>query len=292
MQLVSIPDGAERPPIVSRVQSVTHLLVLDTCEHVIDAAATLVETILRQCARASVLATSQELLRIAGEFVYRVPPLDLPCAHWDEPDDVLEQSAVQLFVARLRALNPTFVVSRENIHSVVAICRRLDGIPLAIEFAAAHAATLGVRYVDSRLGDRFDLLTGGSRTAPPRHRTLRATLDWSYALLSETEQSLLRRVAIFDGGFTLEAVAAVMCGTGYPVSSIPEGVAHLVEKSFLIANPSLSGGRWALPETIRAYAFERLVECGEADATARRHATFVGDLLELTDRSPAAAAAM
>lgn len=242
------------------------LLVLDNCEHVIDAAAALVETILRLCARTCVLATSQELLRIAGEAVYRVPPLEVPCQHRDQANEVLEQSAVQLFVARLRALNPSFVVCRENVECVVAICRRLDGIPLAIEFAAARAATLGVRYVASHLEDRFGLLTGGSPTAPPRHQTLRATLDWSYGLLPEGEQLLLRRLAIFDAGFTLDEAADVMSDAGYPESSVPAGVAHLVEKSFVIPARSLSGGRWALPETIRAYALGKLVESGEAEA--------------------------
>jgi len=249
------------------------LLVLDTCEHVIDAAATLVETILQVCANASVLATSQELLRIAGEAVYRVPPLEVPQPYWGDPDSVLEQSAVQLFVARLRALKPTFAVSRENAQSIASICHRLDGIPLAIEFAAARAATLGVRYVASHLDDRFDLLTGGRRTAPPRHQTLRAALDWSYQLLSEPAQLLLRRLAIFESGFTLEAATAVMSGAGYPESAIADGVAQFVEKSFLIANRSQPDGRWALPETIRAYALEKLVESGEAAATARRVAS-------------------
>jgi predicted ATPase len=246
------------------------LLVLDTCEHVIDAAATLAETILRLCAHTRVLATSQELLRIAGESVFRVPPLEVSRQRGGEPDGALEQSAVQLFVTRLRALNPTFVLSRENVHSVTAICHRLDGIPLAIQFAAARAATLGVRYVESHLEDRFGLLTGGSRTAPPRHQTLLAALDWSYELLPETEQLLLRRLATFDGGFTLEGVSAAMSGTGYPESSIAEGVAHLVEKSFVIVDRSLPGGWWALPETIRAYALEKPRESKEPEATALR----------------------
>ena len=143
----------------------------------------------------------------------------MPRQHWGELDDVLEQSAVQLFVARLRALDPTFAVSRENVHLIVAICHHLDGVPLAIEFAAARAATLGVRYVASHLEDRFGLLTGGRRTALPKHRTLRAALDWGYELLPETEQSLLGRLAIFDAGFTLEAVTAVVSGAGSRVGS-------------------------------------------------------------------------
>jgi predicted ATPase/DNA-binding winged helix-turn-helix (wHTH) protein len=256
------------------------LLVLDNCEHVIDAAARLVETILRLCTRASVLATSQELLRIAGEYVYPVPPLEVPRHHWGEPDDVLGQSAAQLFVARLQAQDSNFVASRENVHLIAAICYHLDGIPLAIEFAASRAATLGVRYVALHLADRFRLLTSGRRVALPKHQTLRAALDWSYELLPEPERSLLGRLAIFDAGFTLEAVTAVMSGAGCPELTVLEGIANLVAKSFMILDRSPSSGRWALPETIRAYALEKLVESGEAEATARRHAMLYGDLLE------------
>ncbi len=248
------------------------LFVLDNCEHVIDAAAGLVETILRRCARASVLATSQEPLRIAGEYVYRVPPLEAPWHNWGEPEDVLEQSAVQLFVARLQALDLTFTARREDVHLIAAVCRHLDGIPLAIEFAAARAATLGVEYVASHLENRFGLLTSGCRVALPKHQTLRAALDWSYELLSDKEQSLLSRLAIFDAGFTLEAVSTVMSRAGYPESTVLEGIANLVVKSFVILNRSPSGDRWALPETTRAYALEKLVESGEVDAIARLHA--------------------
>jgi predicted ATPase len=236
------------------------LLVLDNCEHVIDAAARLVETILRLCPQTSVLATSQWPLRIAGEQVYRVPPLEVPRQHWDGPDEVLTQSAVQLFIARLQALEASFAANRENVHFIAAICHHVDGIPLAIEFAAARAATLGVRFVALHLQDRFGLLTSGRRTALPKHRTLRAALDWSYDLLPETEQSLLSRLAIFDAGFTLEAVTAVIDSAGCPESAVLEGIANLVAKSFLTVNQTSSGGRWALPETIRAYALEKLSE--------------------------------
>jgi len=261
------------------------LLVLDNCEHVIDAAAKLVEAILHLCTRARVLATSQEMLRIAGEYVYRVPPLEVPRHNWGEPDDVLEQSAVQLFVARLQALDPTFAATRENVHLIAAICHHLDGIPLAIEFAAARAATLGVQYVASHLDNRFRLLTSGRRAAPPKHQTLRAALDWSYELLPETEKSLLGRLAIFDAGFTLEAVTAVMSDTGYPEPAVLQDIANLVTKSFVILNRSPSSGRWELPETIRAYAMEKLLESGEAAATARRHALFYSGLLVPTGHS-------
>jgi predicted ATPase len=204
--------------------------------------------------------------------------LEVPRHQWDEPDDILEQSAVQLFVARLQALDPNFAASGENVHSMAAICQHLDGMPLAIELAAARAATLGVQYVASHLENRFGLLTSGRRAAPPRHQTLRAALDWGYELLCETEQSLLRHLAIFDAGFTLEAVTVVMSDAGYPAAAVLEGIANLVTKSFVILSRSPSGDRWALPGTTRAYALEKLAGSGEADATARRHATICSDL--------------
>src|SRR5262249_47149445 len=158
--------------------------VLDNCEHVIDRAASLAETIIRLCPGVSVLATSREVLRIEGEFVYHVPPLDVP-SHHKESADALQYSAVQLFIARTKAVRADFSAREDNLPLISAVCRRLDGIPLALEFAAARAGVLGVREVAEHLDDRFALLTAGRRTALPRHQTLRATLDWSYDLLPE-----------------------------------------------------------------------------------------------------------
>src|SRR5262249_38683641 len=185
------------------------LLMLGNCEPLVDAVAKLAEAIVRLSANTTILATSREALRIEGEGVYRVPPLDVPHEGEEHPGTVLEFSAVQLFVARTAASRSSFSPNDENLASTAAICRHLDGIPLAIEFAAARAATLGVRQVASRLDDRFGLLTGSRRTALPRHQTLRATLDWSYSLLAETEQIVLRRLAVFVGSFTLDAAGAV-----------------------------------------------------------------------------------
>jgi predicted ATPase/DNA-binding winged helix-turn-helix (wHTH) protein len=251
------------------------LLILDNCEHLVDAAARLAETIVRMCPRASVLATSQEILRIEGEYVYRVPPLDVPPEH-EKPATVLGHSAVQLFIARTKALHSDFSPDRENLAAIAAICRRLDGIPLAIEFAAARAAAIGVRQVASRLDDRFGLLTSGRRTALPRHRTLRATLDWSYELLPESERYLLRRLAVFSAGFTLDAATAV---TGHGnASTVAGGIANLVAKSLVTLDGSVRADRWRLLETIRAYALEKLAESGEAEQAARRHAEFFREL--------------
>jgi predicted ATPase/DNA-binding winged helix-turn-helix (wHTH) protein len=278
-------DGITAEAVARAIGDKPLLLILDNCEHVIDATAGLVETILRLCQHTTALATSQEPLRIAGECVYRVPPLEMPRQHGAGPEELLEFSAVQLFVARLQASDSTFVVNRESVHSIAAICRHLDGIPLAIEFAAGRAAALGIEQVAVGLRDRFTLLTSGRRTAPPRHRTLRATLDWSYELLPEPERWLLCHLASFVGGFTSEAASAVVSDAGYPASVVLEGIANLVAKSFLTLDQSSSGGRWVLPETIRAYALEKLVDSGDVDATARRRAMIDLDLLEPAGRS-------
>jgi predicted ATPase/DNA-binding winged helix-turn-helix (wHTH) protein len=262
------------------------LLVLDNCEHLVDAAARLAEAIVRMCPNASVLATSREILRIEGEYVYRVPPLDVPPLRQEDTDGVHEYSAVQLFNARLMALDAGSSVSPENLPLTAAICRRLDGIPLAIEFAAARAATLGLQQTTDLLSDRFSLLTAGRRMALPRHRTLRATLDWSYELLPELERTLLRRLAICAGGFTLEAATAVMTDTGAPASMVADGIASLAAKSLVSLDASVGSGRWRLLETIRAYALDKLAETHEAEEVARRHAEFFRDLFAPATERP------
>jgi predicted ATPase/DNA-binding winged helix-turn-helix (wHTH) protein len=255
------------------------LLVLDNCEHLMDATARLAETVVRLCPATSIVATSREVLRIEGEHVYRVPPLDVPSPHQEESDIVLGHSAVQLFIARARASDSDFSPHGENLRTIAAICRRLDGIPLAIEFAAASAALLGPELVLSRLDERFGLLTGGRRTALPRHQTLRATLDWSYDLLTEPERCLLRRLGVFPAGFTLEAATAVMCDQGYAASALLEQIANLAAKSLVILDESAPTGRWRLLETTRAYALEKLAESGETEQITRRCAEFLRDLV-------------
>ncbi len=252
------------------------LLVLDNCEHVIDAAAQLVETMVRVCPRTTVLATSREALRIEGECAYRVLPLEVPSEHWEEPSDVLGRSAVELLVARMRELDWDFSPDSDGLAAIAAICRHLDGIPLAIEFAATRAAALGLEQVASRLDDRFTLLTAGRRTALPRHRTLRAMLDWSYELLPEAERRLFRRLAVFSAGFTLEAAAAVAGDSTAP--AVAESIANLVAKSLVMRDGSVPAGRWRLLETIRAYGLGRLAESGDAEQITRRCAEFFRDL--------------
>jgi len=272
-------DEISPKSVASAIEGRKLLLVLDNCEHVIDAAAKLGEIIVRTCSHACVLATSREVLRIEGEHVYRVPPLDVPSPHQQESDIVLGHSAVQLFIARARALDSDFSPRGENLPAIAAICRRLDGIPLAIEFAAARAAMLGPELVLSRLDERFGLLTGGHRTALPRHQTLRATLDWSYDLLPGPEQCLLRRLGIFAAGFTLEAANAVMRDQGCTASVLLEQIANLVAKSLVTLDASAPTGRWRLFETIRAYALELLAESGETEPVARCSAEFFRDLV-------------
>ncbi len=249
------------------------LLVLDNCEHVIDAAAALVDALVRRCPNATILVTSREILQIDGEIVYRVPPLDVP--ERGTSRDILDHSAVELFVARARALD--CLPNAGELPLIASICRRLDGIPLAIEFAAARAASLGVEQVASGLRDRFALLTNGRRTALPKHRTLRATLDWSYQLLNEAERDLLRRLAIFAGPFSLEAACAV-AAEGTSDAEIADGIAELVGKSLMFGatEPVVE---FRLLETTRVYAMDRLAESGAFAEVARRHATYVLNVL-------------
>jgi predicted ATPase/DNA-binding winged helix-turn-helix (wHTH) protein len=277
---LQLANGKVFPETVARaIGERKLLLVLDNCEHVIDAAANLAETVVRLCPATSILATSREILRIAGECVYGVPPLDVPPPHQDRTDLALEYGAVQLFVARAQALRLDFSPHDENLSAIAAICRRLDGIPLAIEFAAARAATIGVQQVASGLDDRFKLLTGGRRPALPRHQTLRATLDWSYELLPEQERRLLRHLAVFPGGFTPEAATAIISEDD-AAPAILGGIASLVAKSLVTLNVSATATRWRLLETTRAYALDRLSENGERDVVARRHAEYYRDLFQ------------
>jgi len=251
------------------------LLVIDNCEHLIDHAAEAAETIIRFCPAVSVLATSRELLRIEGECTYRVPPLDVPAPG----EEVSAGSAIELFIARMMERRPD-VQPDDRLATIAAICRRLDGIPLAIEFAAALAEVIGVEQVLSHLDDRLALLTGGRRTALPRHQTLRAALDWSYELLPEPERRLLRRLSIFPAGFTLAAAGAVMGDVDAGVPATITGIANLAAKSLVASDDATPVQRWRLLETIRAYALDKLAGSGEADAAARRHAEHYCDLLQ------------
>jgi len=263
--------------IVREIGARKLLLVLDNCEHLIEAAARLAETLVRSCPNTTILATSREVLRIDGEYVYRVPPLDVPGQGGDGDHDILGRSAVQLLIARTKALNADFLPRGEDLQLVAAISRQLDGIPLAIEFAAARVATLGLQQVAARLHDRFNLLTRGLRTALPRHQTLLATLDWSYELLSETEARVLRHLAVFNGDFSLDAAAAV---TGnLDALSIADSLTGLVVKSLVAADFQAGDDHYRLLDTTRAYALEKLHGAGEHREAARRHAEYFREAL-------------
>jgi predicted ATPase len=276
---LELAAGAVSPERISAALGSKHImLVLDNCEHVIDAAAGMVEPLLHANPAARVIATSREPLRAESERLYRVPPLAVPVEDTQASEDLVRHGAVALFVARAQAADPHIAPDRQTAAMISSICRQLDGIPLAIELAAARASTLGVQKLASRLDDRFNLLTEGRRTALPRHQTLRATFDWSYELLPESERVVLRRLSIFAGGFTLEAALAVIANADILESNVVEGVVHLVTKSLVAADVGGAVVRYWLLETTRAYAREKLTEHGELEQAAGRHAEYYRDL--------------
>jgi predicted ATPase/DNA-binding winged helix-turn-helix (wHTH) protein len=246
------------------------LLMLDNCEHVIDAATRLAEAVLCAGAAPRVIATSREPLRAEGECVHRVPPLEVPADDPQDLADALQYSAVRLFATRMRETALTCSSAPAEVAAMAAITRHLDGIPLAIELAAARAATLGVDAVASRLHDRFGLLTGGRRTAPARHQTLWAALDWSYALLSGSERAVMRGLARFAGDFTLEAASEVAAAGQVAASEAVDCLTNLVAKSFVMSDTHGSAPRFRLLETMRAYALEKGGEGGAFGAVAPR----------------------
>ena len=254
------------------------LLVLDNCEHLLDACARLADALLRACLGPRVLATSRELLGVPGEAARRVPSLATPDPrHPPPPARLGRYEAVRLFVDRARLGRPGFVLTDQNAGPVAQVCARLDGLPLAIELAAARLRALPVEQLAGRLDDRFRLLTGGGRTAVPRQQTLQAAIDWSHALLAAPERAVLRRLAVFAGGWPLAAAEAVCAGAGVEPGGVLDLLAGLVDKSLVVfeeaaLEPGAGGaGRYRLLETIRQYAEARLVGAGEAARVRRRH---------------------
>ena len=277
--LTHVADTVSREGVARAVGTRKLLLVIDNCEHVIEAAAGMAEALLRASPGVSLVATSREPLRISGEYVYRVPPLDVPAEDNQDLEDVFSYGAVRLFVSRARAADPRYVADGRVTVATAAICRRLDGIPLAIELAATRTVAFGVSGVAARLDDRFRLLTGGSRTLA-RQQTMRATLDWSYDLLSESERAVLRRLGVFVGAFTLDAASAVAASVDIPASEVADAVADLVGKSLLSTDVGGASLHYRLLETTRAYAREKLVGSAEFDHFAQRHAQYLRDLFE------------
>jgi predicted ATPase len=307
---LGVPEQPSRPLTASLadwLRSRRLLLLLDNCEHLIGPVAALADALLPSCPRLHVLATSREPLAIDGEVVRRVPSLAvpdtgaLPRAAAALPR-IADADAVRLFVDRARAADGSFGLTEQNAPIVVQICQRLDGIPLALELAAARVRALSLEQIPARLDDRFRLLTGGSRTARPRQQTLRGAVDWGYELLSEPEQTLLRRFAVFAGGFTLDAAEAIVGdgewaigdrGDASPPATL-DLLVSLVDKSLIqIDEPAPDERRYRLLETLREYGLEQLTERGELDAARDRHRDYFVAFAEtreprLRERSDAA----
>ncbi|MFF1278595.1 BTAD domain-containing putative transcriptional regulator [Streptomyces marokkonensis] len=257
------------------------LLVLDNCEHVVEPVAELAVRLLRAAPRLHIMTTSQTSLSVGGEQLVEVPPLDLPqSAAGLSTEDVLRFSAVELFAARAAAAAPRFRLSEETIAPVVSVCRRLDGIPLALEMAATRVRALGVRELAARLDDRFTLLAAGTRDAPARHRTLRAVIDWSCGLLSTRERAVLHRLAVHADGCSLAAAEELGAGAGVDRTEVLDLLARLVDCSLVVMTDGVDGPRYRLLESVTAYCLEQLRESGELEALRLRHRVYYTALAE------------
>ncbi|MEU1545191.1 BTAD domain-containing putative transcriptional regulator [Nocardia sp. NPDC005745] len=284
------PNAEPMDRLVAAIRERETLLILDNCEHVIESAAAFAHRLLGECHRLRILATSREPLGITGEAIWQVEPLALPTEN-ASPDEIESSPAVQLLRDRAGAVRKDLAADARALSTMARVCRALDGIPLAIELAAARLRTMSLDQLATRLDDRFRLLTGGSRTALPQHRTLRAVVDWSWELLTDAERMVLRRLAVFSGGASLEAAEQVCAGT----EGGPEGQAGarnvmveqwemlelltaLTEKSLLTAGDG--GPRYRMLDTIKQYALDRLVEAGESDAVRRAHLAYFTGLAD------------
>lgn len=273
--VLNVPEQPGRPlssTLVDALRAKALLLVLDNCEHVLAVCAGLTGELLRGCPDLRILATSRLPLGVAGETLWRVPSLSLPEA--DRPssaDEIGRSEAVRLFVERARAGMPGFAVTSGNAPSLARLCHRLDGMPLAIELAAARTKVLSVEQIAARVDDRFRLLTGGTSMVLPRHQTLLATMDWSYNLLADRERMLLRRLSVFAGGWTLEAAEAICGGDDLETGDVLDALGRLIDNSLVTAETHHGAARYRALETVRQYGRDRLVESGEAARVRRRH---------------------
>ena len=274
--VLGIKEEAGRPvaeTLLKYVKDRELLLILDNCEHLVQACAELTRQLLQSGPRVKVLATSREPLHLAGESTYPLPALSAPDMRTANTlEALMHYEAVRLFIDRALQAKPAFRMTDQNAGAVAALCHRLDGIPLALELAAARVRVLSVEKIAERLSDRFRLLTGGDQTAVPRQQTLRACIGWSYDLLAEPERALLRRLAVFAGGWAIEAAEAVGTGADTDTSGVLDLLARLVEKSLVALDAK--GERYLLLETVREYARERLLESGEQADARRRHAEY------------------
>lgn len=269
--------------LINFLRARTVLLILDNCEHLVDACATLADTLLKNCPHIKILATSREVLGVPGETQYLLPSLRLPDVG-QTLKRIREYESVRLFEQRAQLAQSDFELTKENVSEVAQICSRLDGIPLAIELAAARVNIFSTAQLAARLDERFDLLTVGSRTALPRQQTMRASIDWSWNLISESERTLLRRLTVFAGGWTLEAAESVCSATGIESHEVPGLMSQLVNKSLVVATP-LPGRahRFHLHETIHQYAHEKLLEAGEEQNIRSRHLNYFLEFSRLAE---------
>jgi predicted ATPase len=283
----ALPGRSAVEGIADFARSRTLLLVLDNCEHLLLATAELADSLLRDAPGLTILATSREPLRLDGEVVFRVPSMAIPDPEQRlAPEELLRYEAVQLLSDRAAAAVPDFTIDAENAADVARICFRLDGLPLALELAAARIGALGTATLAERLDDSFRLLRTGSRAGPTRQQTLAATLEWSHQLLADEEKLLLRRLAVFAGGFDLGAAETVCSGEGLDALAIPDVLARLVEKSLVGAEQLGRARRYHLLETVRLYARERLEAAGETTTLAERHALWALAMAERDGASP------
>lgn len=282
---VRVPaDKDTTETLVGHLQRSAVLVVLDNCEHLVSAVAALTDRLLRACPGLSILTTSREPLAVEGEVTWRVPSLPVPPGASEEPDAVRQYDAVRLFIERAVQARPNFAVTNENAPAVAQICHRLDGIPLAIELAAARTRLLPPERIAAELDDRFRLLSGGSRTAMPRQQTLLASVDWSHNLLDIAERALLRRLGVFTGGFTLEAAESVAAFPPLDEYAVFDLLARLVDKSLVQVDDTESGAaRYRLLETIRQYAVDRLDDAGEVSTVRGRQVRWAVALAEVME---------
>ena len=282
-----VPGVSGRPPLAvlaEHLDGKRALLVLDNCEHIVDACALAAHSLLGECPNLHIAATSREALNIPGEVVWRVPSLRLPDGSGVDLQALIECEAVALFIDRARAVEHDFALTVANAEAVAEICVRLDGIPLAIELAAARVSVIPVDEILRRLNDRLRLLTGGSRTALPRQQTLRASMDWSYGLLTDAEQVLFRRLSVFAGSFGLDAVERICTVDGDKTDETLDRLGRLTDKSVVIAGKGDAGpARFRLLETLRQYGRERLEDAAEVEAVERRHCDYFVALSEAAD---------
>jgi len=282
LELREEPGQSIVQTLLASLKSKHLLLILDNCEHLVSACAVLVDSLLRACPHLTILTTSREILNLPGEHAYRVPSLSLPTLETSTPESLNLSEAGRLFADRAGKVNPEFCVTDRNAEAIAQICRRLDGIPLAIELAAARVRTLPIEEIHTRLDNRFRLLTGGSRAALPRHQTLRSLTDWSYDLLTDSEKLLLCRLSLFSAGWTLAAAEAIGEGESLGAGEILDLLSSLVDKSMVLYEGVEGAARYHMMETIRQYTIEKRLELRAEASLHERYCNYYLAFVEET----------